>query len=95
LNDGVDIAEARVIGTRHDASNGSARALALVDDDVQAFSRVVSFVACNEERGIAPLRFPAEREFDGGLLGRRSEHSCKQQASGSFSHGHVVVSFRR
>ena len=68
LDDGVDVAEAGVIGARHDARHRGARALALVDHDVEAFLLEVAVVLGIEERGVAALRLPAQRELDRRFL---------------------------
>ncbi|MET3892366.1 hypothetical protein ABIE41_003442 [Bosea sp. OAE506] len=68
LDDGVDVAEAGVIGAAHDAGDSRARALALVDDDVEPLGLVVALVASDEEGGVRALRLPAQGELDRGLL---------------------------
>jgi hypothetical protein len=86
LDDGVDVAEAGVIGARHDARHRRARALALVDHDVEAFLFEIAIVLGIEEGGVGALRFPAEGKLDRGLLGTRGAgEQGNSQQRGAYS----------
>ncbi|MFK4628585.1 orotate phosphoribosyltransferase-like protein [Bradyrhizobium elkanii] len=89
LDDRVDVAEAGVIGARHDARHGRAGALALVDHDVEALLFEVAVVLGVEERGVRALRLPAQRELDGGVLGaRRTGDQGQSQQRGAYFSQH-------
>ena len=86
LDDGVDVAEAGIIGARHDARYGGAGALALVDHDIEAFLFEIAVVLGIEERGVGALRLPAERELDRRLLGTRGAgEQGNSQQRGAYS----------
>ena len=92
LDDGVHVAEACVIGARHDARHGRGRAFALVDGDVEPFGLEVPFVGRPVVPGVDALELPVERELDLLLRGRgreRQHQACGERREtgehGSFS----------
>jgi len=86
------VAEAGVIGARHDVRHGRTGAVALVDHDVEAFFFKEALVLRIEERGVAALRRPSQLELDRRVLGARGarEQNGSQQR-GTYS-GNMVTS---
>ncbi len=66
LDDRVHVAEARVVGTRHDAADRRGRALALVDGDVQPRLAEPAPLQREVVPGVDALETPVEREADVG-----------------------------
>ena len=77
LDDGVHVAEAGVIGARHDARHGRGRAFALIDGDVELLGGEVALLLRPEIPGVDALELPVEREADLGRLLRGSA-GCRQ-----------------
>ena len=64
LDDGVHVAEARVVGAGHDARHRRGRAGSLVDADVEAFGGEVALLLRPEDEGVNALVLPVEGEAD-------------------------------
>src|SRR5688500_11987271 len=80
LDDGVHVAEARVIGARNDARHGRGRALALIDGHVELLGGEIALVLRPVVPGVHALDLPVEREADlGGLL---REGRCRENEAG-------------
>ena len=87
LDDGVHVAETRVIGARHDARHGRGRAFALVDGDVELLGGKISLLLRPVVPGVDALDLPVERELDPGHIlreagrrGQRKSQRCGRQS---------------
>jgi hypothetical protein len=102
LDKGIDVAEAGVVGARHDPGNRDGGAFALVERDVEAFGLEVPLLLRHVVPGVDALQLEIEREFDrrrrlsGGRVGagERQPQACEQaceQRGRAAKAGHGVV----
>ena len=84
LDQRVDVAEADVIGAVGNQRHRGARAVALVERDLEAFGLEVTLVLREEEHPLRALVLPVQHQLDlGGLrLRRRGERSGKSDCRG-------------
>jgi hypothetical protein len=87
FDQGVDVAEADVIGAVGDQRHGGARAVALVDGDVEIFGFEIAEVLREEEHPLRALIFPVQNKLELSWGLRRREGRCRAEHSQAAQNG--------